>query len=63
MRAEACVWGFVDKGDATFAPKGWIGQHDIKILAWMATQAIDNMHRLFALFIAADAMQEELHHA
>src|SRR2546422_8689143 len=45
---------FIDKGDATFAPKGWIGQHDIKILAWMTTQAIDHMHWRLALLIAAD---------
>src|SRR6266571_1557432 len=49
--------------DGALAPKGGIGQHDIKILAWMTTQAINNMHWRLALFIAANAVQEEIHYA
>src|SRR6266571_1688479 len=43
---------FVDKSDAALTPKGGIGQH-----------AINNMHWRLALFIAANAVQEEIHYA
>src|SRR5712691_2191738 len=51
----------IHKGHATFAPKWWIGQHDIEILTWMTAQTIGYANRRSAIFVAADAMQKEVH--
>src|SRR5207249_9461026 len=45
----------VHKGDAALAPKRWIGQHDIEILARVTAQTIGDSNRRLAIFVTADA--------
>src|SRR5436309_6661251 len=49
----------VDKGDAAFAPKRWIGQHDIEILTRVTAQTIGDANRRLTVFVTADPMQKE----
>src|SRR5437868_9635496 len=44
----------VHKGDAALAPKRWIGQHDIEILARVTAQTIGDANRRLAIFVATD---------
>src|SRR6202521_5980171 len=53
----------VHEGDAALAPKRGIGKHHVKILAGMAAQAVNHANRGCTLFVAAHAVQEEVHHA
>ena len=53
----------VHKGNAALASKGRIGEHHIEKLARMAAQAIDHADRRGSRIVAADAVQEQVHHA
>src|SRR6266480_2835815 len=53
----------VHKSDTALAPKGRIGQDDIEILARVTAQTIGDANRRLAIFVAADTVQKEVHHA
>ncbi len=52
----------VDIGDAAFLAKGRIREHHFETLARVAAQAISHVDGDRAFFVAANTMQEEIHH-